>query len=83
VAGAGQTGDSPVTPGRVARAWAAAGRSLASVAVRAGILDFPVHPVRTRRALSLAAIAYVLGVSGSLAAWSVVLHLIVTGAPVP
>lgn len=38
-------------------------------AEKAGILDFPVHPVRSRRVLALAALAYVIIVAACSIAW--------------
>jgi hypothetical protein len=61
--------------GTTALAWCrVAGRQCETVALRAGLLDLPVHPVRTRRALSAAALVYVLCLSACLIAWWVIVR---------
>jgi len=47
---------------------------LLRVAERIGLLDFPVTPVRSRRTLAWAAMAYSVGVGGCLVAWAYLLH---------
>ena len=53
-----------------------AGRTLRGVrdacwlgAVRLGLLDFPVHPLRSRRALARLALIYLVSAAGALVAW--------------
>ncbi|MBM3473715.1 MAG: formylglycine-generating enzyme family protein [Armatimonadetes bacterium] len=44
------------------------------VAERCGLLDFPVDPVRSRRTLAWAALAYSVVVGGCLVVWAYLLH---------
>jgi hypothetical protein len=46
--------------------------ALESVALRAGLLDFPVQPVRSRRVLAVSALVYIVGVIAGLIIWQVI-----------
>ena len=77
MAGTGQADDPRLSRLRDMAGAAASGLRqavsvLESAALRAGLLDFPVQPVRSRRALALCAIVYTVGLIVGLIVWKVV-----------
>ena len=84
MAGSGQADDPPLTDrrsralARITLAWRALSDCCWRASVRAGLLDFPVHPVQTRRRLAVAALTYAAIVLTCAVAWQ---HIVTTTPP--
>ena len=84
MAGSGQADDPPLTDrrpcalARIMPAWRALSERCWRAGVRAGLLDFAVHPVDTRRRLAVAALTYAAVVLTCTIAWQ---HIVRTTPP--
>ena len=86
MAGPGQADDPDLRLGGVVqdlalRVRAAVVPAIEQAALQAGLLDFPLDPVRSRRRLALAAVTYVITVGACAAAWPIVAHWLLTVPP--
>jgi len=84
VAGPGETNDKNVGRARAREDFGVSSGQKAAfnflqVASRIGILDFPVEPIRTRRRLALAAVAYCVVVGICAIAWACIMKQTIAG----